>query len=308
MNEAVINSEDGLEFLNAFEESTRKTYRSALVKFLLFYKQASYGDSLADFLDRIEEDSKKPRRQRSRIARNVLREFVNWLNDKDYAPKTVRTYISSVQSLCSYYGITISTKYANLPSSHPISKKHPWTLEEVGNFINSMRNTELRAIASMIFQSGIGLGDIISISYGDLKREYENDIRPLCFDFSRKKTDVLFMTFIGNWAIDALKDYLGNRPRLGESDTLFSLSERTIEWKFAKLARQQIGEYKGSNPMRPHSLRSAFRTILGDAGLNETYIEFFMGHRLPEQRKVYISKSREGWREIYRRYEDVLTP
>jgi len=34
-----------------------------------------------------------------------------------------------------------------------------------------------------------------------------------------------------------------------------------------------------------------------------------MGHRVPEQQIVYVSKSREGWRETYRSLaEPWLTP
>ena len=91
-------------------------------------------------------------------------------------------------------------------------------------------------------------------------------------------------------------------------DPIYTISARTIEHRFKALATKKLGKFEGYNPMRPHSLRSAFRTLLGYAKLNETYIEFFMGHKIPEHKRVYLSKSREGWRKTYREYEDALTP
>ncbi|MEM2419628.1 MAG: tyrosine-type recombinase/integrase [Candidatus Bathyarchaeia archaeon] len=77
---------------------------------------------------------------------------------------------------------------------------------------------------------------------------------------------------------------------------------------FQKVARKWLGEYKGRNPLRPHSLRAAFRTILGDAGMDRDVVEFFMGHKLPEQLRVYHSRSRDGWRAIYAKYMQYIEP
>ena len=81
-----------------------------------------------------------------------------------------------------------------------------------------------------------------------------------------------------------------------------------VEKNFEILATSLLGEYKGSNPMRPHSLRAAFNSFLADDGLPQDDREFFMGHNVPEQRHVYISRSREKWRELYAKHEGALTP
>jgi len=83
---------------------------------------------------------------------------------------------------------------------------------------------------------------------------------------------------------------------------------RLVEYHFRKVAKRMLGEFKGQNPMRPNSLRAAFRTILGDAGMDRDVIEFFMGHKLPEQLRVYHSRTREGCRAIYEKYMKFLEP
>lgn len=305
---ASIQSEDGKEFLDAFDPSTRKVYRAGLGVFLRFYRETGKGKTLEDFLDAVEKDVRRDRRQRKRVARNVLKEFVRWLEEREYAPKTIRTYVSAVQSLGGYYGFDISTRYISLPSSQPISKKHPWTLGEVGEFILGITDRELRSISATIFQSGLSLADVLGITWGDIKHEYQKGIVPLCFDFSRKKTDVPFMTFIGRWAVKLLREYLDTVDEKSDADPIYSMGERVVEDRFLDLAKEKLGDFEGYNPMRPHSLRSAFRTFLADEGVDHDIAEFFMGHKVPEQRRVYQSRSREGWRRLYKKYEYALTP
>ena len=82
-----------------------------------------------------------------------------------------------------------------------------------------------------------------------------------------------------------LKEHLGGVKKKNP-DSIYTISARTIELRFKALATKKLGEFEGYNPMRPHSLRSAFRTLLGDADMNETYIEFFMGHTIPEHKRL----------------------
>lgn len=308
MDPVEIESQDVREFLDAFKPSTRKVYRSGLRIFLRFYNESGNGKTLEAFLDAIEEDMKKSRRKRTRIARNVLRKFVKWLGDHEYTPKTIRAYVNSVQSLGQYYGFNISTRYISLPASQPASSKYPWTLEEIGKFIGLMKKTELKSIAATTFQSGMSIGEVLNLTWGDIKREYKNKTSPLCFEITRQKTDVPFMTFIGSWGLSILRVHLSNAKKKQDSDSIYTMSMRTVQWHFKKMADRWIGNYEGRNPMRVHSLRSAFRTLLGDAGMQTEEIHFLMGHRLPEHQRVYMSRTREGWRAIYKKYEDALTP
>jgi len=94
---------------------------------------------------------------------------------------------------------------------------------------------------------------------------------------------------------------------LKKKDLIYTISKRTIEKTFKDLAREKLGDYEGYNPVRSHLLRSAFRTLLRDVKMNDAYVEFFMGHKIPEHKRIYLSKSREGWRTTYREYEYALT-
>jgi len=75
--------EETEEFLGALDPSTRKLYRSGLLAFQKFY-----GAPIKCFLDGLEQDMQRPRRERKRVGRNTLKEFIEWLRFSGYAPKT----------------------------------------------------------------------------------------------------------------------------------------------------------------------------------------------------------------------------
>jgi integrase len=288
------------EFLAALRPSTRASYRSALEAFRSFY-----GRPVEEFMDEVEEDMSRGRGERRRVARAVMNEFISWLDGRGYKPQSVRLYVAAVQSLLRYYEIPFSTRYVRMPPNIPSSRRFPWTLEKVGEFVGGIGDPVTRAIAAVIFQSGISLGDLLSLRYGDIAEEYEAGVEPLCLDLVRRKTRNPYMTFVGRWGCGLLRGAIG---RLGPDDPLFDVSLRTVDHRFRIEAKRWLGEVGEFNPCSPHSLRHAFRTILGDAGMPVDEIRFFMGHRLPEQERTYMSRSREGWRALYSRYEKFLTP
>ena len=299
--------EETQEFLGALDPSTAKLYRNGLTAFQVFYKPQG---TIKGFLDRMDEDAQRPRNERKRVGRTTLKEFIKWLKAQGYAPKTVRTYVAAVQSEARYFDIALSTRYTNMPGGNPVSKKEPWTLESVTKFVGMMKKPLYRSIAVTVFQSGLSLSDLLALTYGDIKAEYEAGIVPLCLDLSRIKTDVPFMSFIGGWGIRTLKEHLsGVALALKPGDHLYNISESAIERYFKRQAKKfGVGEYEGNNPMRPHTLRSAFKTLLSDKKVDPLYTEFWMGHRVAEQQRVYVSKSREGWRQTYREQaEPILT-
>ncbi len=302
--------EDCLEFLDAVEPNTRRVYRIGLSLFRKYYNKP-----VSSFLDEIEKDLARPRRKRKRVAVNTIKGFVEWLREKNYAPKTIRTYVASLQSLTTYFEIPISLRYVRLPPAIPEAKKYPWTLEKIGEFFKLM-DVETLALASCIFQSGLSLKDLLVLNYGDIKNEFETGEKRICLDLVRIKTDTPHMTFIGEYAYERLKKYLKVRGRLKPEDSLFPVSERTVHYRFRIVARELIRKMRERikygphtwNPCSPHSLRTAFRTLLRDAGAPEEYVEFWMGHNIGDIRKTYTMHSRDGWRKIYMKYEPAITP
>ena len=292
-------------FLSFLKIGTCNVYSRGLAVFQQFY---SAQGSIKDFLDRVERDRLLPRSQRTRIDRVTLNNFVAWLQNKGYSPKTIRIYVGAVQSLAKYFDISISLRYVQLPPAQPLNKKHPWTIEEVGDFIAYMDKPIYRSIAVSIVQSGLSVSDLLALRYGDVKEEFEKGTTPICLSLTRKKTGVSFITFLGSWSVKSLRDYLVN-CRLEDGEPIYAVSSRVVHAYFHKTAQKFAGNFKGRNPYSPHSLRAAFRTFLSDHKVDPLYIEFWMGHALPEQQGAYINKSIESWRQTYKEQaEPHLTP
>ena len=293
------------EFLSVLKLGTCNVYSRGLAVFQQFY--SSQG-SIRDFLDRVERDRLLPRSERRRVDRLTLNSFVVWLRNKGYSPKTIRIYVGAVQSLAKYFDIPISLRYVQLPPAQPVNKKHPWTIEEVGEFIATVDKLLYRSIAASILQSGLSVSDLLALTYGDIKEEFQKSVTPLCLNLARKKTGINFITFLGSWSIKLLKEYLANR-KLEDEAPIYDVSSRAVHAYFRKIAQKFASYFKGRNPYSPHSLRAAFRTFLSDHKVDPLYIEFWIGHKLPEQQGAYINKSREGWRQTYKEQaEPWLTP
>jgi len=256
------------EFLSALKPGTKHVYGRGLIKFQEFL--AKQGLDVAGFLSLVEEDLRRPRLEKTRVARKTLNAFIAHLQGEGFAPKTINAYIGAVQSLAKYYDIPLSTRYINRPPARTVHKKHPWTIEEIGKFVSLMGNIQYRCIAACIVQSGLSISDLLNIKYGDIKDEFEKGVVPLCLDLSRKKTSVPFLTFIGSWALGLLKQHLMDRP-LKDDTPIFTVTRRAVDSYFRRIGLRFGGKFSSRNPYSPHSLRAAFRTILSDHKVDPLY-------------------------------------
>jgi len=293
------------EFLSVLKTGTRNVYRRGLVAFQQFYSNQG---SVKDFLDCVEQDRLLPRSERRREDRFILNGFVAWLQNKGYSPKTIRIYVGAVQSLAKYFDIPISLRYVQLPPVQPVNKRHPWTIKEVGEFVAIMDRPLYRSMAASIVQSGLSLSDLLALTYDDIKGKFERGVTPICLNLIRRKTGIAFITFLGSWSVKLLRECLADK-KLENETPIYQVSSRAVRAYFHKTAQKFAGNFKGRNPNSPHSLRAAFRTFLSDHKVDPLYIEFWMGHALPEQQGAYINKSMESWRQTYKEQaEPHLTP
>jgi integrase len=184
----------------------------------------------------------------------------------------------------------------------------------VEQFVSLMDDIMYRTIAVLAFQSGLSLGDLLSLKYEDVKTDFEGHVLPLALSFTmegREKTEVRFRTYVGRWAVDLLTVYLKGK-NLEAAARLFPVTPEAVDSAFRTTARKYLGEawHRGRNPCSPSSLRHGFKTLAVKSEVLETVeVEFFMGHELGSNvEAIYLSRDVDDWRETYSKVEGFLTP
>jgi integrase len=301
--------DEGIEkFLNHLKTpGTRALYTYGLTEFQKFYQPKG---TVSDFLDRVEEDLKRTGwRERDLTAIDTLQDFADYLKAKNLSPNSIRSYVSSVQRLCKFHKMPVSLLDVKLPDPVVQSKKHPWNLEQIGKFIELFDDPMYKALAALLFQSGLSLVDALSLEYGDIQEEYEQGLSVLCLDLTRHKTQVEFTTFAGSWSVSLLRIYLDGK-HLNPTDRVFQTTKESVDAYFRVRGKQFLGSYSTArNPARPHSLRGGFKTLSNRANVVENFVvEYFLGHDVHDMDKTYTSMDREGWRETYKLIEPYLDP
>lgn len=307
-------------FLSRKGESTREIYDFGLTKWEAYLRTrpeyATVEDPLFEFLADVKIDKNRDILQMKYIGNTVMTDFWVWANQqrqkngKPYSNKTKTNWGAAMLSFGKLFGVELSTRDTNPPSSQAENEKHEWVLPELGKFIESMKMISYQAVGTAILQSTLRLSDLLgeNLPYSTIQKEFEAGICPVCILVkSSEKTNVRHRTFLGSLAVTKLKALFEERGTPAPDEPVFDIKERSVEDYFAAHAKKMFGAWTGSqNPYSPHSLRAAADTLLNDAGCPESAIEYFSGHDSGDIKLTYRKRSTDRWREFYKRFEWAL--
>jgi len=152
------------------------------------------------------------------------------------------------------------------------------------------------AITLALLSSSQDSGDLFKLNVGDI-REQRGKSR-IFWEGTRNKTTVQFRTFLSKEATRFIRKYVDQeRGNVDDKDPLFvyryrknglsneKAEKRMTSGNFGSILRDAArkmgikwsnGEH---NPLRPKRMRHLFRTAADTAGVNELYVNAFMGHR-----------------------------
>lgn len=308
------------EFLAAKRSVSFKVFRSALNNFMRYYR-GRHGEeaTLSGFLDALDTNAAKPRRERTRLAEAELNTFIDYLKNKELSNNSIRTYVMVIKNFLKYKGFTVTNNFIKIPPEKSMkeNRKHPWKIDDVRAFVNNANSMRDKALILCMFQSGISVGEICRLDYGNIKKEFEAGVLPLILELTRGKTGVEFKTFFGRDAVKYLRLYLETRKNLKHKTPLFTqmnsdtkrLTKWAIQSKFREYSTQitfaRHNEANNYNPIRPHSLRSGFNSRLTGKA-DRTLIEFFMGHSIGTEKLAYLNLPNDELRELYANIEHLL--
>ncbi|MFC1555196.1 site-specific tyrosine recombinase/integron integrase [candidate division KSB1 bacterium] len=249
----------------------------------------------------------------SSINSHHIRNFLDYLFQKDYANTTLSRKLSSLRSFfryCIKLGIISSDPV--LPVSNPkkdrilpqFLRKEQLVSELTDEkFCNNKKTNKLTrsrnlAITRLLYSTGIRLRELTGLDLKDIQLE-SGTIRV----FGKGSKERLVP--IGNKCIDSIKKYLNFRiekfGKLEHENPLFTgrsqkrISPRTVQ-KIVADNLNTIGE--GIN-VHPHMLRHSFATHLLDNGADLKSVQELLGHKNLSTTQIYTHVSIEKLRSEY---------
>lgn len=242
-----------------------------------------------------DEDTKKN-------TENKVREFCLMLtNTRDITRTTIATkYHAPLKSFYNYNDLPLKLK----TPKHTMHRREPHTTEEI-KVLMQIANVRERAIITVLKDSGISRQDVVKLTYGDIKTEFETEKQFIHLKVVRQKESLEYDTFIGKNAVECLKAYLNKRKNLGEQITddsplIASLQGTSISPEGLSLIFIRLGKEVGFKTS-PHRFRKFFESHLG-LTVPTMLVRYWMGHSLGVEGHYFlppIQKQKEKYIESY---------
>jgi integrase len=180
--------------------------------------------------------------------------------------------------------------------------------DELKSFM-TYASPRLRAFVMTMKDSGMSPIDILKLKHGDIREGLETGKVPIRISMIRTKTNVAFETFLGPDGIKCLNDYLGARKRgtekippetLDDNSPLFRTFKAKVKAVDYVSVFQEFSRTRkiADTKFRIYDLRRFFSANMKAAGVNDTLVEHWMGHKLPGTIDAYFF-SPENQEQIY---------
>lgn len=240
------------------------------------------------------------------IDYDSIRKYLSYLNDKKDTNSTISRKISSLRGFYSYLRLNEKIKnnpfkLINLPKKEQKLPRFFYynELEELFAACDTSTSLGQRnlAILEVLYATGTRVSELINIKLEDI-------------NFSEKQIKVLGkgnkerMVFLGEYAVDALEDYLNdgylflNKYNL---DYVFlnhlgnKITRRGIEDILTKLIKKTSIDKKIS----PHMIRHSFATHLLNEGCDLESVQEMLGHENISATAIYTHVTDDRIKEIY---------
>lgn len=269
-----------------YSENTIEAYKRDLNEYFLYLKENN-----KDYLNMDYES---------------IRKYLSYLTDKKDTNSTISRKISSLRGFYSYLRLNEFIKnnpfkLINLPKKEQKLPRFFYynELEELFNACDTSTSLGQRnlAILEVLYATGTRVSELINIKLEDINFK-EKQIK--VFGKGNKERIV----FLGEYAVDALQDYLNdgylflNRYNL---DYVFlnhlgnKITRRGIEDILTKLIKKTSIDKKIS----PHMIRHSFATHLLNEGCDLESVQEMLGHESISATAIYTHVTDDRIKEIY---------
>lgn len=251
-----------------------------------------------------------------RLARRKYTQLIkSWivnLQGTGLTDGSIKVRVGAVQSFFRYNDLPLG----KIPTAMNLVTFHNRDIEakEVLDIMAISSNRD-KAFLAFMCQSGLRPHEIINLKLRNLQPDFDAGTIPCKIEVEQEITKgkyKAYFTFIGQEALDILKDYFKERDAMTADSYLFTmqgsdiqLDDNSVSGNFRRHAKHlkakgimKYNQKKAGRPaeIRLYNLRKFFRKNAGQAGPD--YVNFWMGHTLGVDGH-YIPKDAEHHRKIY---------
>lgn len=236
------------------------------------------------------------------VSWQELRDFIKWLQaDRNISDRTVNAAISQLRFF-TLYVLHKPWDGTQLPM-RKFDTYLPFvpSREEAITFISSLSDLKQKAMISLMYSSGLRVGEVCSLKYSDIERK---NMR-IHIRHSKNRSDRY--AILSKNALDILTEYwfAFEKP----TDWLFP-SQRSKDKpchtnNITRWMEQHETELGWEHRLTCHSFRHAFGTHLYENGTDLLTIKHLMGHKSLHSTFIYIHLASYSERNIYSPFDKM---
>lgn len=292
MDEALAEFLRHLALEKNASEHTVKSYREDLTQALDFFRT------------KLGDRTPAP----DRLTTRLLRAYLAWLHEQNYARSTIARRLAAVRSWCRFLcrqGV-LSTNPADGLRGPRQEKKLPHFVgrEDMARLLatppgDTPLGVRDRALLETLYSAGVRVSELTGLNVADL--DLDDGMATVRGKGKRER-----LVLLGPQAVAALRDWLTQRavllgPRAEGLPALFlnrggtRLSSRSV----GRLLEKHLATAGLDPRTSPHTLRHSFATHLLDAGADIRSVQELLGHRSLGTTQIYTHVTTQRLRDSY---------
>ena len=280
------------KYLDSFREmiSLRGLTDHTLKNYCTYIR--AYLDYLTNILHKSPED----------VSWDELRDYIRWLQkSRDLSDRTVNCAISQLRFF-TLYVLHKPWDDTQLPM-RKFDTYLPYvpTRNEVQLFLGSLPTLKQKAMVSLMYSSGLRIGEVCRLKYGDIHRS------SMRIHVSKTKNRSDRYALLSQRALDILTEYWYEYGR--PMDWLFPAKQDPLRPCKTAVLNRQVLEHRIklnlNSKLNCHSFRHAFATHLYESGTDLLTLKELLGHKSINSTVIYVDLASYASRKIYSPFDQL---
>jgi integrase/recombinase XerD len=276
-------------------KNTIDAYRNDLTRFQEFAQQR--GDNGAD-------------PEAFEIDRDLIVDYIGWLNEKQYAKATVARKVAAVKSFCAFLldsgelttnpTASVSSPRAPKPVPKPMTTEQVDALLREPQHFNTQESVRDAAMLELMYATGMRVTELVSLNLDSIHLS-PRPAHVRCLGKGAKERSLP----VYEQAAQALERYLDtSRPALLKNRPQAALfvnrrGERLTRQGFWLIFKNYARSAGIEGNVTPHTLRHSYATHLLRGGASVRAVQELLGHANVSTTQVYTQLADEHLREVY---------